>query len=275
MEEELFRTPLISGQENPNQNLSSVVEEEIVVRANRTQRFNLNHFKAEIKQQTVINTHSYLVQFAPFSVNSPLGDYIDPSSRQLVMRCDSAILPGIDLLTNDNVRRYGYGPVESVAHGVQFGQARFTWIVDRKARVISLFNDWMNSIVNFDSSGGQTMNVDTGLRENFLPYEVGYKDDYANSNMIIFVYDSKNDTVAQYQLFDVFPQRVEDIPLSWSDTDSVVRLSVQMAYTDMKITTPQAIGRSGINSDILTALTSVFNRPAGSTPAVDQSVIIN
>ena len=81
------------------------------------------------------------------------------------MRCDSAILPGIDLLTNDNIRRYGYGPVESAAHGVQFGQARFTWMVDSRGKILNFFNDWMSSIVNFDSKGGVDIGIESDLRE--------------------------------------------------------------------------------------------------------------
>ena len=131
-------------------------------------------------------------------------------------------LPYNELLTNDNIRRYGYGPVESAAHGVQFGQARFTWMVDSRGKILNFFNDWMSSIVNFDSKGGVDIGIESDLRDEFYPYEVGYKDDYSNSNMKIFIYDSRHDTVAEYQLFDVFPQRVEDVPLSWTDSNSPV-----------------------------------------------------
>lgn len=263
------------GGADPNQDLSSFEDDIIEVEANRTQRFNINAFRAEMRRNTVLNTHSYLVQFSPFSVNSKLNEYMEPDARNLILRCDSAILPGIDLLTNDNIRRYGYGPVESAAHGIQFGQARFTWIVDSRAKVISFFNDWMSSIVNFDSRGGNLISVESDFRDEFYPYEVGYKDDYANSNLKIFVYDSRHDTVAEYQLFDVFPQRIEDVPLSWSDSDSIIRLSVQMAYTDMKITTPRAAQNSRIGDDVLFALRSAFNRPLGSTPAINRSIIVN
>lgn len=234
---------------------------EIIVKSGQNQRFDINGFRSEIKRNSVLHTHSYLVQFAPFSINSKLNRYMDADSRNLVMRCDSAILPGIDLLTNDNIRRYGYGPVESAAHNVQFGQARFTWIVDSDAKVISFFNDWMSSIVNFGSDGGNSMLIPDDLSEdaNFYPYEVSYKDDYSNSNMKIFVYDHRNDTVAEYQLFDVFPQRVEDVPMSWSDTDSIVRLSVQFAYTDMRISTPKVSSASGLGANEFRILTAAID----------------
>ncbi len=196
-----------------------------------TKRFNLDSFRTEINRSGVISTHSYLISFSPFK-DSIMNSFSD----MMTLRCDSAILPSIALLKEENVRRYGYGPVETVAHGVQFGQVRLTWIVDQNADVISFFKTWFAKIVNHKSYGGSDMTTKTG---SFSPYEIGYKDNYSNDKMTIFVYDKENKTVLEYAIYDCFPIMSEDIPLAWAETDSSIKYSITFAFTDIDISLPK------------------------------------
>lgn len=202
---------------------------EIIVTGIKPRRFSLDTFRSEISRNDIISPHSYLVTLAPFKKAS-----LNQFSDLLTMRCDSAILPSVNFLTDDNVRRYGYGPVETVVHGVQFGQIRLTWILDKDARVIQFFDRWFAEIINFDSKGGADMRSSREFN-NFDPYELGYKDDYSNSKMSIFVYDRAARSVMNYEIFDAFPKLTEDIPLSWGEMDSAIRYSVTFAFTDINI----------------------------------------
>jgi len=82
------------------------------------QVFNLNSFLTEVLNQDVLPSHSYLVTFAPFrsgfSENQPLTNFVTNKRSTLLLRCESIILPTPSLLEEENIRRYGYGPVEKV-----------------------------------------------------------------------------------------------------------------------------------------------------------------
>lgn len=218
--------------------------------------FKISNFRSEIDNRGVLPTHSYIVTLAPFSSRSrtaeSLQTFLNNENDTFCLRCDSAILPGVSLLTQDNVRRYGYGPAEYMPHGVQFNDVTLSWIVDARGKINHFFNDWFNNIVNFNSYGGADMQTETDKGSvSFSPYEVGYKDDYSNSLMSVFVYDQTLDTVMEYQMYDVFPRNIMDIPVSWADTDNVMRLSVQFSYTDMKIIRSNTTTYNGLLDKIL------------------------
>lgn len=232
---------------------------EIVVVGKKVKRFNISSFRTEMNRNEILKTNSFLVNFAPFN-DSDLNRYED----MMTLRCDSAILPSIALLKEENVRRYGYGPVETVAHGVQFGQARLTWIVDRDAEVVQFFKKWFMKIVNFNSFGGADMTTDAD--NGFSPYEIGYKDSYSNSKITIYVYDNSSQTIMQYELYDAFPLMTEDIPLAWAEMDSIIKFSVSFAFTDMQIRFP---AQETLDQDILYGLTQT--QPRGSAEAYTTS----
>ena len=197
-------------------------------------RFNLDSFRTEMNNSGILQTNSYLISFAPFK-DSIMNGFTDT----MTLRCDSAILPSIALLKEENVRRYGYGPVETVAHGVQFGQVRLTWVVDSNADVVSFFKRWYAQIINHKSFGGADMQTKSGT---FSPYEIGYKDDYSNDKLTIFVYDKKNKTVIEYAIYDCFPILTEDIPLAWGEDNTTIKYSVTFAFTDVDIKLPRSVG---------------------------------
>lgn len=223
--------------------------------------FKISNFRTEMDNRGVLPNHSYIVTLAPFRGTSntaeELNRFISNENDTFCLRCDSAILPGVSLLTQDNVRRYGYGPAEYMPHGVQFNDVTLSWIVDARGKINHFFHDWFNTIVNYNSYGGADMETPTDKGSvSFSPYEVGYKDDYSNSKMSVFVYDQTLDTVMEYQLFDVFPRNVMDIPVSWADTDSVMKLNVQFSYTDMKIIRSNTTTYNGLLDKVLNKVIS-------------------
>ena len=86
--------------------------------------FNINSFRTEIKKNDILPVHSFLVVFSPFDSSipayAPLTKFVVNNPGTLIMRCETAFLPGPTLLT-ENIRRYTYGPTETVPYGVQFG----------------------------------------------------------------------------------------------------------------------------------------------------------
>lgn len=195
--------------------------------------FNIAKFRGQVTTpDDVLPTHSFLAVFAPMTW-VPFTAIKDGVDSLLTMRCENAILPTLNLLQEQNVRRYGFGPVENVAYGVNVGDFTLQFIVDKQARVIDFFEAWMNKIVNRDSFGGANMNNDVGNGK--TPYEVAYKDTYACPSVNVFVYDRAQNTVLEYNIYDVFPTGIQSMNLSWSEENSLMKLNVTFSFTDLRI----------------------------------------
>ena len=199
------------------------------------QSFNIGRFRSEVSgADSVLPTHSFLVVFAPM----PWAIQKFPASAGnldsiLTMRCDNVVLPSINLLQEQNIRRYGFGPVENVPYGVNVGDFTLQFIVDKNAFVVQFFEEWLNKIVNRDSFGGANMNnVLPGGRK---PYEIAYKDTYACSSINVFVYDRSQNNVMEYNIYDAFPTGIQSMNMSWSEENELMKLNITFSFTDVRI----------------------------------------
>lgn len=247
--------------------------------------FSISRFRANVSESdAVLPTHSFLVTFAPMDWISSRALSEDIMSS-LTMRCDNVILPSINLLQEQNIRRYGYGPVENVPYGVNVGDFTLQFIVDKSAAIVDFFEAWLNRIVNRDSYGGADMNSDSDARYQSYkvkPYEVAYKDTYACSSVNVFIYDRAQNTVLEYNIYDVFPTGIQSMNMSWSEENNLMRLNVTFSFTDLRIRPKisafgQAAGqRNGIDTNPLNSLPSVPVTVAGlpDVPLVDPNSII-
>jgi len=209
-----------------------------------TQIFDINSFRSEIINNDVLPSHSYLVTFSPFRTGFPenktLNNIVKNKRNTLMMRCESIILPTPSLLEEENIRRYGYGPVEKIPYGVQFSDVSMTWLVDKKSEIINFMHQWMNTIVMHDSpSTNMSRRAFRKGLDGYNPFEVGYKDGYANPVVRIYVYNRQNETVTEYEMYDVFPMNIQSMNLGWADENQVQKLTVNFAYTNMRVRAPQ------------------------------------
>ena len=58
-------------------------------------------------------------------------------------------LPGVQIITSDH-RRQNMGTFDRRPFGVQVTDIPLTFMLDNDGYVLKLFNDWTNSIVNYD-----------------------------------------------------------------------------------------------------------------------------
>ena len=205
--------------------------------------FTISNFRSELENGNVLPSHSYLATFSPFrmseetvTLNQMLAAYRDP----LTMRCENVVLPTIQLLEEENIRRYGYGPVEKIPYGVQFGDLTMTWIIDRYSEIPDFFHHWMNSIVTYEAKGALMRNgISTrpGLGSRGA-YEMGFKDDYTCPVLTVNVYDYQLTAVADYIMYDVFPMNIQSANLSWADENQYQKFTVTFAFTDMETRAP-------------------------------------
>lgn len=237
--------------------------------------FNIDRFRAEVVgNDDVLTTHSYLVVFSPMPW-VPERATRDGIDSRLTMRCDNAILPTVSLLQEQNIRRYGFGPVENVAYGVNVGDFTLQFIVDKRGTIVDFFEAWMNRIVNRDSFGGANMN--NALRDGKRPYEVAYKDTYVCPSVNVFVYDRSQNTVMEYNIYDVFPTGIQSMNLSWGEENSLMKLNVTFSFTDLRIH-PKFSNFD--NQQIVPVADTLQNAPItvatmGDKPLVDQLTSVN
>jgi hypothetical protein len=238
------------NQETDNTSRGNVTAGSVARRSANDPTFNINNFRTELNNFDVLPSHSFLVRFAPFTGTSALNEaltrYTTINKDKLVMRCDNALMPTVSLIKEEAIRRYGYGPTETVPYNVNFGDFTLEWIVDSNSEIIDFFNKWVNVIVNHDSKGGADM---SSRANGYAPYEVGFKDDYSNSRVSVFIYDRQLNTTVEYNIFDVFPISIQSLNLSWGNENQMVKYIVTFAFTDMIMKTP----RAGLNEVYLQA----------------------
>jgi hypothetical protein len=237
--------------------------------------FNIGRFRAEVSgADSILPTHSFLTVFAPMPwaiKKFPAGNL----DSILTMRCDNVVLPSINLLQEQNIRRYGFGPVENVAYGVNVGDFTLQFIVDKDALVVEFFEEWLNLIVNRDSFGGANMNNNKigGLRR---PYEIAYKDTYACPNVNVFVYDRSQNAVMEYHIYDVFPTGIQSMNMSWSEENTLMKLNITFSFTDLRIERSKSKNKKSqsINDEIkVTATGSYAVQGMGAGGVVDLATL--
>ena len=207
--------------------------------------FNIGRFRSEVSSaDSILPTHSFLVVFAPMPWAIKRYPQAANLDSILTMRCDNVILPSINLLQEQNIRRYGFGPVENVAYGVNVGDFTLQFIVDKKAHVVGFFEAWLNRIVNRYSYGGADMNTEDSTGR--TPYEIAYKDTYACSSVNVFMYDRSQNNVLEYNIYDVFPTGIQSMNMSWSEENTLMKLSVTFSFTDLRIQQSAEENKSGV-----------------------------
>lgn len=208
-------------------------EEEIVVSSG----FEINKFRANILKNGVVSGNRYLVKFYPFRVNggnATLNKLVNSLNFDLTFRCENVLLPTVALLQEENIRRYGYGPVEKVPYGVQFSDVTLTFVEDQYSEINNFFYQWLNTIVNYESSGGlMRRGVGRETLNEYSAYEVGYRDSYSMPQLTIETFDYSQKAVTAYTLYEVFPTDIQSVNLSYADENQILKMTVTLAFTDM------------------------------------------
>ena len=182
--------------------------------------FRLSEFVSRMNYQSFLKTSLFTASF-----QGPAG--LPASGRDMTMYCHAAQLPDVALSTQD-VRRYGYGPVERMAFRPVFGDSSLSFIVDGQGKVLSYLQGWVNKAVRFDDY--DTMSDDAGTG----PYEMAYKSTYV-TDLTIQVYDTTMRTVLTYLLRDAYPKEVRSVQMNWNDQDTLMSVQTVFAYTDFRI----------------------------------------
>jgi len=182
--------------------------------------FNINEFKSRVLNQGVLKTNLYLVNFQ--------------QSRQfqngLMFFTEAVNIPAIDLFTQQ-IRRYGYGPVENVPFRPVFTPMSMTFIVEASQQ--NILATVLNSVSSISSFMNYN-NMSTVDSNGSLPYEVDYKSNY-EFNLDVYVYNEQQDDILTYTFRNCYAKQVGGISLGWGNNDQYMKADVVFEYTDYSI----------------------------------------
>ena len=148
--------------------------------------------------------------------------YGTAESSEMELRVQSVTMPGKNITTtpNDNA----YGPSYEMANGISYAEEiEVTYILDSDHRVREFFNNWQDKIVNP------------------VTYDLNYYDDYVGE-MTIYQLDQNDNNASAVKVHEVFPKSVGPIQYSMESGNSILTVSVMMAF---KKWTPIVVNYNG------------------------------
>ena len=168
----------------------------------------LNDFKANLENFGTVRQ-------SRFDVAIP-GIY----SKDLVFRCESVNIPGIQILTKD-FNLYGGQPSIKIPNGRSNEEIQMTFLAMQDMRDRYFFEEWISDISDFGTNN------------------VAYYDKVAK-DISITIYNEKKTTaelVPVYiaQLVKTIPTRIEMMQVAWNDYDTLLKYSVSVSYESLVI----------------------------------------
>ena len=176
----------------------------------------INNFIGQSIFEKILNLPNNIVadvtdifSFAPQDEQSRTSN---PSlSRYLSLQCESAELPGKNIITAD---AKVYGPGYKVPYQTQYNDISLSFLATNEFYERKLFDRWLEAIMPSDT--------------NNLRFAKGNNTRYM-TNIKIVQYDDFIKQIYAVELIDAFPIGIASQPLSWSE-DNFHRVSVQFAY---------------------------------------------
>lgn len=187
----------------------------------------LNTFKSFVANE--------IVSRARFEVTmSRIGHFI----HALDFSCDEAEIPGLNLLTKESRT---FGPEFKTAYQRAYDPVQLSFIIKNDFAARYFFEEWVDQINDFTN--------------NISNYYDKYVSDITITQYGNYAIDGKDKDSVLYKaiLKNAYPVRVDTMPLSWADTDSFHRQTVNFVYESIEFpkVSPKK-GGSGTNYNHLT-----------------------
>ncbi len=203
----------------------------------------INNFINSFKKTELARPCNFDVVFRPSStlLNAFIGPsvagkilqtYLIQNGSSFNFRCEAAELPS---RTFSIIEQQTYGPFERHPTISSYDPITLTFIVSDDMSEKIFFDLWMEAISISSPLGVvsgaigtvlETFRVNLNLGARF---DLEYRDNYT-STIEINQYDLTGKSSYKVDLIEAFPYTVNQLPLSWRDTDSYHRLSVGFYY---------------------------------------------
>jgi hypothetical protein len=170
----------------------------------------IKDFIAEVKNGGLAKTSRFTVDFnLPASVQMRSSFGLD--LRKILLFCDSAQLPGINLSTTQSRT---FGEFRELPYEKLFDNVNLSFYVDTSMNVKLLFDSWMESI----------QDPETKTFEYYKNY---------TTDLIVGIYDTLENQRYQCTLYEAYPKSISAISLDYASRD-VMKIQVTMMYRNYK-----------------------------------------
>jgi|14BtaG_2_1085337.scaffolds.fasta_scaffold00584_15 hypothetical protein len=242
--------------------------------------FNISEFSSQVNTRGVAQTNLFYVRI----ILNPSLSFLDENfpSRELSFFCRAVALPDIAVGATP-FKPKGFGPSEQRPTTFDYAPINTGFLVDSEFGVQKFFHRWMQEIVNYDVSGGYFSESPSAL----LPFEFGYKDEYACSMEVIQYSGPTENKFYTYKFGNVYPISIGSINLSWENAAEAMTLPVTFAFDELTVdgtvqgtVTGGARGVNGILS-FLSSLNTIgqavsnIRKPRNIQDAINQFTNIN
>jgi hypothetical protein len=200
--------------------------------------FSFNNFRSNIGEIGIVRPVHFLCEIPiPKILNQPPPSIVNADvisqlrnndARIITLLTEAVSMPGVTYLTSDNIRRYGYGQVDSRPYNVNMTDISLTFLFDAKAKVHEFFYDWTRGIVPYDVRNKQT----TDNSRNY--YLASFKRDYV-VDLKIEVFNERTKKLLVCTLRDAFPVAIDPVQFNWGSTDEIAKINITFKYTDWKV----------------------------------------
>ena len=198
--------------------------------------FDVNQFKSIIAEKDVIRTNQFLMSFTvPPGLYNLSGATQQTLStvRRLEYWCEVSYAPGINITTTAG-RKWTYGPAERRPFVTSFNDLIVTFYEDAQSDNFRFINRWMrlinNSTRSFNSSTVSAAKTNGNVAQTDA-YELSYRKDFVTDTQL-HIFNSVGTLARVINFVDLFPIAISDAPLNWSDTNSLLRLTVNFTFVE-------------------------------------------
>jgi hypothetical protein len=174
-------------------------------------------FIGEIKTLGLARTNRFEVEMTP-----PGG--ATTSLDRMLLFCSSTSIPGINLASAANRT---YGETREVVYDRMYEPMNMTFHVDRKMTVKTIFDNWINTIINPSNR------------------KIGYYSEYT-CQIKIKIQDVDEKATYIIYLNEAYPKTITAIDLNAADDNDTQRLAVSFAYRNWNVGEVQENYQTGL-----------------------------
>jgi hypothetical protein len=174
------------------------------------------------------------------------------TSRDLTFFCNAAAMPGMqaDVAVYQGVAQ----KPKTFVRGLNHDQVSCNFMLDSDHEIKQFFHLWMQRVVNYSTSGG-----DFSAIGDQMPYEIGYKDEYACRMTMRHYSTNRPNSFYEVVLDNAFPIAVGDVDLAW-DAEGVAGMTVGFEYDRIQYSGEKRgspVGDLGRGNGLLSMLNSI------------------
>lgn len=187
--------------------------------------FNVNDIVTSINKDGVLKPSKFEVTFVRGGLKE-LG----------TIRCIAAMIPGMTINTTD-FRLHGGMPVLRVPVSRTHNDLRLTFLTTKDSKDRYQFEIWMRSIQNFSTN---TMSYYNDISSDIMIKvydDVISPTEIVTSGIVEQEITGKVTTHAAYSVnvIQAIPLSIDDVDLSWADTDKLMEYSVTFSYEQLQV----------------------------------------